>query len=104
MQVTFRESRAFEKQATRLIGDESLWALQNELATNPEKGPVIPGGRGLRKVRWAASGRGKRGGTRVIYYHWVTESLVDLVYVYAKNEMSDLTRKQAAQLADALGL
>jgi len=36
--------------------------------TDPEAGPVIPGSGGVRKLRWAAPGRGKRGGYRVIYY------------------------------------
>lgn len=104
MKVAFRESRTFERQAARLLGDESLRQLQARLAGSPDAGAVMPGGRGLRKIRWAGSGRGKRGGTRVIYYHWVTDAIVELVVVYAKNETGDLTRKQVKELADALGL
>jgi hypothetical protein len=48
--------------------DDEYSALQRALMTDPEAGPVIPGSGGVRKLRWAAPGRGKRGGYRVIYY------------------------------------
>jgi mRNA-degrading endonuclease RelE of RelBE toxin-antitoxin system len=53
---------------------------------NPEKGDLIPGSRGLRKVRWAGSGRGKRGGVRIIYYYKNPEGQIWLLTIYAKNE------------------
>ena len=54
--------------------DEELRALQNHLLDNPNAGDVIRASSGLRKLRWAASGRGKRGGARIIYYHYVSGS------------------------------
>ncbi len=57
----------------------------------PDAGDVIPSGRGLRKVRWRGSGRGKRGGLRIIYY-WVTEDdVIILARCYAKNEQENLS-------------
>lgn len=57
----------------------------------PDAGHVIPSGRGLRKVRWRATGRGKRGGLR-ISYHWVTNvDVIVLARCYAKNEQENLS-------------
>lgn len=79
--------------------DEELRALQNALIERPEAGPLIPGAAGLRKLRWALSGRGKRGGARVVYYWRGAVDLVYLVFAYAKNEQADLTPEQTRQLA-----
>lgn len=54
-------------------------------------GAVIPGTGGLRKVRWAMPGKGKRGGARVIYYHHEADYPLILLAGYAKNEKADLT-------------
>lgn len=104
MTVTFRESSIFYREAERLLGDDRLRDLQIHLSTTPDAGALIPGGRGLRKIRWGMAGRGKRGGARVIYYHWVSDSVIELVFVYAKNETADLTKPQVKQLADMLGI
>ena len=59
----------------------------------------MPGGRGLRKLRRPAKGRGKRGGARVIYYHVNAQHLILLIVAYAKNEQEDLDRRQLQILA-----
>jgi hypothetical protein len=82
--------------------DEDLRALQNHLLANPDAGDVIRSSAGLRKLRWMASGRGKRGGARVIYYHYVTAERIYLIYGYTKNEQEDLTREQLKQLAQLM--
>ena len=53
---------------------------------HPLAGDLIPGAEGARKVRWAVSGRGKRGGARVIYFNWLDEGCIELFAVYAKAE------------------
>ena len=60
---------------------------------------MIPGGAGLRKLRWAGEGRGKRGGLRIIYYWAVAEGVCLMAYLFAKNEQGDLTRTQLRELA-----
>ena len=60
---------------------------------------MIPGSGGLRKLRWAGSGRGKRGGLRVIYYWRPDEEAFYMLYAYAKNEQGDLTPAQVRTLA-----
>ena len=69
--------------------------LQIELVTRPEIGAVIPGGGGLRKMRWSMAGRGKRGGARIIYYWAVAQDQLLLLLIYPKNVQDDLTPAQA---------
>lgn len=64
----------------------------------PGAGAVIKGSGGLRKVRWARAGAGKRGGYRVIYCWDAKNSSFYMLYVYAKNEQSDLTAAQVRAL------
>jgi hypothetical protein len=82
--------------------DEDLRALQNFLLAQPEAGDLIRGGAGLRKLRWAAQGRGKRGGARVIYYLQTEEDHIYLIYGYVKSEREDLTPQQIKVLAELL--
>ena len=77
-------------------------ALQSFLLARPDAGEAIRGGSGLRKLRWSASGRGKRGGARVIYYRHVPGECIYLVYAYAKNVQDDLTREQVKVLANLM--
>lgn len=69
------------------------------LTIQPNLGDVIPGGRGLRKLRRPAKGHGKRGGARVIYYHVNAQHLIVLIFAYAKNEVEDLDAKQLKTIA-----
>ena len=61
---------------------------------HPRAGDLIPGAEGARKVRWAVSGRGKRGGARVIYFNWLDEGCIELFAVYAKAERENITAAQ----------
>jgi len=54
------------------------------LARNPEAGDVIRGSGGCRKVRWARSGSGKRGGVRVIHCNRLKEGVIYLLLIYTK--------------------
>jgi hypothetical protein len=83
----------------RHLDDEQYRALQLALLLRPEQGQLIRGGGGLRKIRWGAEGRGKRGGVRMIYYWAVEDQLCYMLYVYAKNEQGDLTPAQIKTLA-----
>lgn len=68
-----------------------LWH-QNELNTFMDG--VIQQTSGLRKIRWAASGKGKRGGVRVIYYHVTVDSQIRLLLIYKRGNQDDLTAEQ----------
>ena len=79
--------------------DEDLRSLQNFLLATPDAGDVIRGGAGLRKLRWAARGQGKRGGARIIYFRHVPGERIYLIYGYVKSEQSDLSPDQIKMLA-----
>ena len=76
--------------------------MQAFLADRPEAGNVIKSSGGMRKLRWAGSGRGKRGGLRVIYYWWVAKDRISMLLMYPKNEQDDLTADQLKQLRNQL--
>jgi hypothetical protein len=102
--VIFVETPTFTRRVLRLLDDESYGALQTQLAKRPDTGEVIRGGGGLRKIRWAAKGHGKRGGVRVIYYWWIGKDCISMLFMYPKNEMDDLSAEQLKLLRQALEL
>ena len=59
---------------------------------------MIPGAGGARKLRWAAKGKGKRGGARIIYVYVVMAASVYLIRCYAKNVKTDLTADEKKEL------
>ena len=96
--MEFIETKVFTKQITELLGDDDYRALQDALVLRPEAGDVIPGAGGLRKVRWTAEGRGKRGGIRVIYYFKNDRGQIYFLVAYQKNQQEDLTSDQKSKL------
>lgn len=94
MRLTFCETSIFTRQITGLLSDDELNGLQWALMARPDRGDLIPRSGGLRKIRWAGSGRGKRGGLRVIYYWHVSGDTILLLFAYPKNERDDLTPAQ----------
>jgi mRNA-degrading endonuclease RelE of RelBE toxin-antitoxin system len=86
--------KGFRKAAKKLFSEAECAALVEFLGNYPDKGDVIAGTGGLRKLRWALAGRGKRGGSRVIYYYHRPESEVLLLTAYAKNEKEDLAERE----------
>jgi len=89
--MEFEELPTFTRQMMALLNDDEFAELQWALASRPEAGRLIPHSGGLRKLRWAGKGRGKRGGLRVIYYWWVREHLISLLAVYAKGRKDNLS-------------
>lgn len=104
VQATFVELPAFERSRADYLSDGEFAALQRALMAQPEAGDVIPGGGGLRKLRFADRRRGKgaRGGLRVIYFHWPAGRQFWLFTLYDKNEAADLTAEQRRILRKAL--
>jgi hypothetical protein len=68
------------------------------LSVRPESGDIIKGSGGIRKLRWAGSGRGKRGGIRVIYYYFTEDEQIYMLYGYPKSKKDDLAADQLKQL------
>ncbi len=92
--MNFLFPRAFEKDAKRLLPQENYDAFLDYLSENPNAGVKIPGTHGLRKIRWAAKGSGKRGGVRIIYYYLSAQVIIFLLAIYAKNEKEALSKHE----------
>jgi hypothetical protein len=93
MQKTFIEFVEFTAWVKSYLTDDGLAAMQRELLAVPERGDVIPGCGGLRKLRVAnpLRNKGKRGGARVIYLHVAEANAIFLMDIYGKGEQEDLT-------------
>lgn len=92
--MLFVETSTFTRQVTELLKDEEYRRLQEVLLMRPEAGDLIPGGGGLRKLRWRVAGKGKRGGSRVIYYWDVPDETFFMLMIYKKSQKTDLTQRQ----------
>lgn len=100
MNLLFVELSFFAKYRTQHLTDKEYRTLQNELLSTPEKGDLMQGLGGLRKIRIADSKRnkGKRGGARVIYYYYTTKETIYFLTAYNKDEMSDLNNEERKAL------
>ena len=101
-EITVLQLPKFKAEATELIGADGIEALAVHLSNRPEAGDLIPGSGGVRKMRWAAKGKGKRGGARIIYLYLVIAARIYLLRCYSKNAKTDLTpdeKKQLRQIA-----
>jgi hypothetical protein len=96
--MIFIEDDWFQKRRRDLLDEDSLFRLMEWLAAHPEAGKIIPRSGGLRKVRWAAQGHGKRGGVRVIYFWWMANDRILLLDLYAKGRQEDLAANEIDKL------
>lgn len=85
------ETPLFARQVEKLLDEEAKQELIEFLAENPLAGDEIPETGGVRKLRFAVPGRGKRGGARVIYYYLDDEIPLYALLIYPKNAKTDLT-------------
>jgi len=81
----FVETSLFTKLVHEYLTDEDYGLLKQALILDPESGAVIKGSGGVRKIRWAAKGRGKRGGFRVIYFVLRPKDTILMLTMYPKN-------------------
>lgn len=96
--MIFVETPIFTALVQDLLSDEEYSEFQQFLIADPQAGDVIRETGGLRKVRWAAGGKGKRGGVRVIYYVVDEAGHIRLLLIYKKGTQDDLTAAQRKQL------
>ena len=92
--VLFVEQPLFTKALVELVDDDAYRKFQNELAANPEKGAVVKGSGGLRKVRMALPGRGKSGGARVLYLWFPRHGVFVFYLIYTKGDMESIPAAQ----------
>ena len=94
--MLFIETSEFTKHLRSHLDDDSYTALQMFLSAYPDAGDIIRGSGGMRKIRWRSKERGKRGGSRVIYYWHVAEDHIYLLTLYGKGVKDDLTPAERA--------
>ncbi|MDR1044300.1 MAG: type II toxin-antitoxin system RelE/ParE family toxin [Candidatus Adiutrix sp.] len=97
--MEFIESKHFAKDFQNYLSEDDYLDLQILLIARPEQGDLIPGGGGIRKIRFAAQGKGKRGGVRIIYFWLTREGIIHLLDIYPKSRQSDLSDTEIANLA-----
>lgn len=95
---------SFERSAAGVLSDHDLRELELALIENPREGAVVAGTGGVRKVRLALPGRGKRGSTRVIYLYVELRQKIYLLLCYPKNEQGDLTPEQKRRIRELVGI
>jgi len=100
--LTVIETPIFERYASKIWSDDERMEFVGWIAENPESGDVMPQTGRLRKVRWGRAGRGKRGGTRVIYYVRVNHGQIVLVVAYAKAKFDDMPRSVLRKWKEAI--
>jgi len=92
------ETPIFTKRVLEILSAEEYHLFQIELIQNPKVGKIIGGSAGIRKIRWSGSGRGKSGGSRILYYWHAGESQIIMLFIFRKNERDDLTKEQLKTL------
>jgi hypothetical protein len=102
--MEFIEAPAFTRYLPEYLSEDGYGQLQARLAANPDIGDLMPGTGGFRKMRWAdvRRGKGRRGGLRVIYYHFVSDHQIWLMTLYDKDEASDLTANEKKVLKSSI--
>lgn len=96
---TIVELPEFRKKSDRLLSDEQRESLINYLAVHPLSGDIMQGTGGVRKLRWSAQGKGKRGGVRIVYFYYNESIPLFLLSVFGKGEKSNLTKAERNDIA-----
>jgi mRNA-degrading endonuclease RelE of RelBE toxin-antitoxin system len=103
--MIFVETSPFTAQLENYLNDDEYREMQNYLLENPNAGMIMRGSGGIRKLRWAARGKGKSGGVRVIYYWANQKEHIYLLTLYSKGEQANIdaaTLKRVVKLLEAL--
>lgn len=102
--LSFLETATFVERIAELGGKrqlELLYAIQDELMADPERGDLVKGLGGVRKARIAAPDRpeGKSGGYRYLYLYFEMRGRIYLLYLFDKREQADLNDEERKVLA-----
>ncbi len=100
--MVFIETTLFTKLIVKYLTDDEYLGLQSFLLVRPEAGRIVPGSGGVRKLRWTMSGKGKRGGLRIIYYWKAKDDEIWLLTVYAKNVKENIPAHVLKKIAEEI--
>jgi hypothetical protein len=84
------------------VGDKDRQSIVDYIAANPRAGDLIVGSGGARKFRFAAPGRGKSGGYRVVTYYGGGDLPVFLLNLFKKGDRINLSKAEVNQLREEL--
>lgn len=98
--VSVIETETFIRSSAGLLNEEERNGLVDYLASCPDAGVLISGSGGVRKLRWAARGKGKRGGARIIHYFADERFPVFLLFAYGKGEQENLSPADVADFKE----
>jgi len=99
MFITVVEMPEFIRRAEHLLTDEERNQLISYLSTHPTSGSIIQGTGGIRKIRWARKGHGKRGGARIIYFFHNENIPLFLLTIFSKSDKEDLSKAERNELS-----
>ena len=100
--MEFIETSTFTKLVYTYLTEEEYLGLQGFLVRHPETGKVVRGSGGVRKLRWAAAGKGKSGGVRIIYYYKKQDGEIWLLTIYGKNVMENIPAHVLRRIAEEI--
>lgn len=100
--ISFVETKLFTRLVGEQLGDDEYARLQHALIANPEHGDVITGSGGVRKMRWGAPGRGKRGGLRVIYFLRTKQGQIWMLTLYPENVADTIPANVLRQIKEEI--
>lgn len=100
--MVFIETSSFTRHLNDYLTDDEYLGLQLLLMQRPDAGQVVPGTGGVRKLRWATSGKGKRGGYRVIYYWRVSADEIWMLTIYSKSQRENVPAHILRQIAEEI--
>ncbi|SDO10244.1 RelE toxin of RelE / RelB toxin-antitoxin system [Halomonas shengliensis] len=95
--IEFIETPTFTRQIQAIATDDEFKELQRTLIAQPDKGDLIQGTGGLRKIRMPLGHQGKSGGARVIYL-LATAERIYLILAYPKSVKDSLSLAEKAAL------
>ena len=98
----FIETPLFTRALDRYLDDDEYCELQAHLNKHPDSGKLVPGSRGVRKLRWAAEGRGKRGGLRVVYYLRLAHGQIWMLTLYGKSARENIPAHVLKAMREAI--
>jgi len=100
--MIFIETSTFTKLLSNYLSDDDYRGLQSYLLQKPDAGELVRGTGGVRKVRWAQSGKGKSGGIRAIYYWKKSDHEIWMLTLYSKSERATIPSHVLKQIAEAI--
>lgn len=100
--ISFIETKLFTRLVQQYLSDDEYRRLQEALVSEPDAGEIIPGSGGVRKLRWAVAGRGKRGGLRIIYFLRLRQGQVWMLTLYPKNVAENIPAHILRQIREEI--